>query len=267
MKLQLVNARQGALWVRRGALLFFRRPMAFAGLFMVFLLTAFVLSLLPWIGPLLMLALLPLASLGFMIASRTAIEGGLPTPRAFIVPLRGAPAERRAIIELGVVYAAATFCILWASDGVDGGALEALMDALPASRDAPGVVADKMADPRLGIGLLVRFGLAALLAVPFWHAPALVHWGGQTAAKALFFSAVACWRNRGAFMVYSLVWVALILVFGVLANLVFALLGQAPLVALVAMPASLVFSTIFYASLYATFSDCFEATLTPALSR
>ena len=33
MKLRLVRARQGALWVRNGFRIFFRRPMAFAVLF------------------------------------------------------------------------------------------------------------------------------------------------------------------------------------------------------------------------------------------
>jgi hypothetical protein len=94
--------------------------------------------------------------------------------------------------------------------------------------------------------------------VPFWHAPALVHWGAQPAAKSLFFSLMACWRNRGAFVVYALTWTAVILVFAVAANLMFALLGQGHLMAMAAMPASLIFSTVFYASLYFTFADCFD---------
>jgi len=103
----------------------------------------------------------------------------------------------------------------------------------------------------------LRFGLAGLLSVPFWHAPALVHWGRHGVGKALFSSTVAVWRNRGAFAVYSLVWFAVIMLFALLANLVFGLLGQTQLVALAAMPASLIFSTVFYASLYFTFTDCF----------
>ena len=106
--------------------------------------------------------------------------------------------------------------------------------------------------------MLLRFGLAGLLSVPFWHAPALVHWGGQPAAKALFFSLMACWRNRGAFFVYALTWAAVILLFAVVANLLFAMLGHIQWMAAAAMPASLVFSTVFYVSLYFTFADCFD---------
>ena len=94
---------------------------------------------------------------------------------------------------------------------------------------------------------------------PFWHAPALVHWGGHPPAKALFFSLVACWRNRGAFVVYALGWLATLLLFVVLASLLFGMLGQRQMMAPLATPVSLIFSTVFYASLYFTFADCFEA--------
>ena len=103
----------------------------------------------------------------------------------------------------------------------------------------------------------MRFGLASLLSLPFWHAPALVHWGGQGVGKALFFSTMACWRNIGAFTVYGLAWAGAILVFGALANVLAALTQQAQLIALAAVPAGLLFSTVFYASLYFTFNDCF----------
>ena len=201
--------------------------------------------------------LLPLGSLGFMVATQTALAGRFPLPRAFLAPLRTGRPRLLAIFKLGLAYAVATFLIMWLSDLVDGGALDALMEALPASQTTPEVVAARLADPRLEAGMLLRLGLAALLSVPFWHAPALVHWGGLTWGKALFFSTVACWRNKAAFAVYSLTWIAVVLVFALLANLVFGLFGQIQLMALAAMPASLIFSTVFYASLYFTFTGCF----------
>ncbi len=259
MRLLQAPARQGAFWVRQGFKVFLRQPLAFAGLFAVFLFIVLALSLLPLVGPLLLLVLLPLGSLGFMIATRAALNGSFPLPSAFIAPLRNGRVQRLAMLKLGIVYAVCTFFIMWISDVVDGGALDALMEALPASQANPESVAMRLADPRLEAGMLLRFGLAALLSVPFWHAPALVHWGGVSWGKSLFFSSVACWRNKAAFAVYSLTWVAVLLVFALLANLVFGLFGQMQLLALVAMPASLIFSTVFYASLYFTFNGCFAA--------
>lgn len=269
MRLQTVPARQGVLWVRQGFRTFFRRPLAFAALFATFMFAVFVLALLPFVGALLMLALLPLVSLGFMIATRITVDGGFPTARVFVDPLRAAGPRRITLIQLGVIYAVATFLVMWLSDLVDRGAFEALMDAMPAAQSTPDAVAAKLAAPGLGLGLLLRFGLAGLLAVPFWHAPALVHWDGHGCAKALFSSTVACWRNRGAFTVYSLVWFGLIIVVGLAGSLLFGVLGQPQLFAFAAVPLSLLFTTVFYVSLYFTFADCFvagdgDATVGPA---
>jgi len=40
--------------------------------------------------------------------------------------------------------------------------------------------------------------------IVLWYAPMLVYWQGYGASKAMFFSAAAVWRNRGAFMIYGL---------------------------------------------------------------
>ena len=112
--------------------------------------------------------------------------------------------------------------------------------------------------------LLAAVGLA-LVAIPFWHAPALIHWGGHGAAKSLFFSIVACWRNKGALAVYSLGWGAVIMLFAFVSTTLLALLGVPQLAVLFFMPAVLMLSAAFYASLYFTFADSFEPTAEPAL--
>ena len=258
MKLRLVRARQGALWVRNGFRIFFRRPMAFAVLFASFLFGALVLLMLPLIGPVLMLVALPLVTLGFMIATQVALKGGFPLPTVYLQPLRVNASRRVAMLKLGLVYAAATFAILWLADLVDGGKFEALQDLMANSKTPVEEVRERLLDGQLQAGLAVRLGLASLLSLPFWHAPALIHWGSQGWGQSLFFSAMACWRNKGAFAVYGLTWTAVVMLFGVLVNLVFGLLGQPQMMAVAAMPAGLMFSTVFYASLFFTFADCFE---------
>jgi len=259
MKLQHVPARQGALWVRQGFATFRRQPMGFTALFAAFLFAVLALSLLPFIGTALLLVLLPLGSLGFMVATRRVLEGRFPLPQAFIEPLRTGRPRLLALVRLGIAYAVATGVILWVCDLVDGGAFEALFDAQSATDSTADVVAAKLGDPRLEAGVLLRFALLGLLSVPFWHAPALVHWGGFGAGKALFASTVAMWRNKGAFLVYSIAWFAVLMVFALIANLAFAILGRLQLMPFVAMAGSLVFSTIFYASLWFTFADCFAS--------
>jgi hypothetical protein len=257
MILRSVPSGRGATWVRQAFAAFAARPIAFTALFATFLFAVFASALLPFVGSLIVLALLPLVSLGFMIATRSAIAGGFPTPRVFIEPLRTDRPRRIALLQLGVLYAGATLAILWLSDLADGGAFDALMQALPSGQTAPDAVAARLATPGLLTGMVLRFGLSGLLSIPFWHAPALVHWEGHGCAKALFSSTLACWRNRGAFTVYGLAWFALIMLLGMAGSLLFALLGQPAMFAVAAVPMSLLLTTVFYVSLYFTFADCF----------
>lgn len=258
MKLLTVPASRGVLWVRSGFRVFFGRPLAFAALFASFLFGAMVLLLLPGIGTLLLLTSLPLVSQGFMLATQRALAGRAPMANVFIEPVRGRRPQAIAMLKIGLIYAGASLFIMWLSGVVDGGTFDALQEAMTTKTADTERLDALLSDPRLSAGMLVRLGLASLLALPFWHAPALVHWDGQGPAQSLFSSTIACWRNKGAFAVYGLTWGALIMLFAILVNTVFMLLGAPQLVAVAALPAGLMFSTVFYASLYFTFTDCFE---------
>lgn len=261
MRLRQVRAGRGAAWVRQAFAVFARRPLAFAALFTAFLFFALVAVLLPLVGPLLVLTALPLVSLGFMRATQRTLHGRFPTLAVFVTPLRRDRRAAAVLVKLGLAYAVATMAVMTLSDFADGGTFEALQEALAGGRGGAEAnreeIAALLADPRLEGGLLLRFALAALLSLPFWHAPALAYWAGQGVGQALFSSTLACWRNRGAFVVYGLSWAGVILGFGVVANVLAALLAHPQLMALVAVPAGLVFSTVFYVSLYFTFADCF----------
>ena len=248
MRFRHVPARQGVRWVRDGLMVFMRKPLAFCVLFLIYLL----------VGPMLMLAVAPLASLGFMIATRQAIAGRFPFPGVFIEPLRASSAQRWAQFKLGIAYAVSIALVLWLADTVGGAAFDALHDAVRDGRTAPQDLQPLLADPSLQVAWLLTATGLALVSIPFWHAPALVHWGGMSAPKALFFSTVAWWRNKGALALYGLTWCAVAVVFLVVVTLVFSLLGQPELVVMAIMPTLLMFYAAFYASLYFTFADCFE---------
>jgi hypothetical protein len=263
MTLRIVDApaRRGLAWVSQAFAQFLRRPLAFSLLFLVFLVAAMVLLAIPYAGAVLVLASLPMLTLGFMIATRAAQENGSVHAGQMIEPLMrdGDPVRRSTLVRLCLLYALATAIVMWGSDAIDGGAFERLQVLLASTRteSTSKEIDDLLADPGLRAGLLVRFGLSALLSVPFWHAPALVWWHGQGVGQALFSSTLACWRNRGAFLLYGLAWTATVALFGILSGLLFSLLGAPQLLVLAAVPAGLMFSTAFYISLYYTFADCF----------
>ena len=69
LQLKSVPPPQGARWLRDAFRLFARAPLAFCLMFVVFLAIAVISSAIPVLGPLLMLAALPMLSLGFMGAA------------------------------------------------------------------------------------------------------------------------------------------------------------------------------------------------------
>lgn len=256
LHLQTVPARNGLLWIRHGFKVFQRKPLAMAGLFAVFVFIAFALLLVPGVGVLLLLMSLPLLSLGFMLATHQVLQNQTPTAAVYIAPLKLTPQRRNAQLLLCFIYALATIAISLLSEWVDGGAFEALQK-LAADGASSDQLATAMAEPRLFWGALTRLSLAALLSVPFWHASALVHWGGQGVMQSLFSSTLGIWRNKGAFALNALMWGALVISLALVCSLLAGLLGLAQLLPLVAMPIGLLLSTVFYASLYFTFVDCF----------
>lgn len=258
LKLKTVAPSQGLQWVRQGFAVFFRKPLPYSAMFGFFLLAALIMLSIPVIGPMLLMAWLPLVTLGFMLATHAVLQQRMPTPFVMFTPLAGDPRRRNALLVLGGLYAAGTLLIMVLSDWTDGGRFSELQKLLgdPAANEDE--IARLLGEPALLVGLIARFGLAALLAIPFWHAPALIYWDRQPPAQALFSSVLACWRARGAFLVYGLGWIGATLVFTLLANIVFALLGTPQLAGFSALGAGVVFSTAFYASLFFTFADCFE---------
>ncbi|WP_140635263.1 BPSS1780 family membrane protein [Methylibium rhizosphaerae] len=289
MKLKHAGFREGVLWVRSGFRVFFRYPLAFTGLFMMFMFGELLLLVLPWLGPVLFLASLPLVSAGFVLATERALRGRAPLPDVFFEPLRTGRARRVEFAKLGVLYTLAVVLVVALISAIDGDRLErwqqavweeaqqgtpqgapaSAPDAQPATPDTPADQspaasrprsADRalIEDPQLQFSLLLRLALIVPLSLVFWHAPALIHWGGVPVTKSLFFSAVACWRNLGAFIGFGLAWSVVVLTFGAVTTMLFVFIGQPQLVPLAVMPAALMFSTVFYASLYFTFVDSFS---------
>jgi hypothetical protein len=255
--LKRVDPPRGARWVRDAFALFARRPLAFTMMFVVFLFAALLVSIVPFLGAVLQMMSLPLLSLGFMVASQSALLDGPVRPVQFIEPLRGDPSRRRTLLLLCALYGVLAVALLVLCDTVSDGAIQRLQ-ALMSSPNAPAAqVAAVLAEPGLQSAVVLGLVGGSLLSIPFWHAPALVHWGAQGVGQALFSSTLAVWRSKGAFFVYGVVWTAVIAGFAVLSALVFGLLGAGQVGTVLALPAGLMFSTIFYVSLLFTFNDSF----------
>jgi hypothetical protein len=256
VRLVIAAPREGIAWVRRAFQIFFRQPLGFASLFAACALVFFVLLRVPVVGEPMLLVVAPVGTLLFMIAARLGVAGERPVPGAFL-ELASADRPRMVrMLKLGLAYLVAALAAVALIAWVEGDAMAAFLEAASSTSASPDAAATQLSDPRLQAGFLLRLGLGTLLSIPFWHAPALVYWGGQSWAKALFFSTVAIWRNKAAFTVYGLAWGLLGVCFMMLLGVVVALTG--PVVATyIATPLVLFFTTVLYVSLWFTFSGCF----------
>ncbi|MFM8345890.1 MAG: BPSS1780 family membrane protein [Betaproteobacteria bacterium] len=262
MKLILkpVQARQGVQWVVQALKVFGRQPLGLAGLFGTFLFLALVLMLVPVIGGVVVLAAVPLLGLVMMMGTAAVVRGQRALPGLYLAPFRTDAVRRSRLLLLCAAYGALSLLVLLVSEAIDGGKLKELQELMAAGRDDARTREELqrlLADPQLLGGLYARVGLTALISIPFWHAPALVWWGQQSAAQALFSSTLAIWRSKGAFVSFVAAWVSLLGVSGLGLGLVLQALGLSGLMGVLAMPLGLTLSVIFYASLYFSFVQTF----------
>ncbi len=256
LHLQQGPARNGRRWVRHGIKVFQRQPLAFTGLMGLALLASMLLSALPLVGPVLGLMAIPLCSLGFMLATHLVLQKKTPTATVFVAPLKLTRERRNHQLLLSTSFALSALVILLAANAIDGEATQAVLNLMK-DNGTPEEFARVAGDSRIIIGALVRFGGLTLLAVPYWHAPALIHWGGQGVGQALFSSTLALWRNKAAFALNGLLWVAGFLALSTLVTLAFTLLGLIQVAPVVMLMLGLLMWSVFYASLYFSFVDCF----------
>jgi len=252
MKLQIVPAKQGLVWVKQGIRTFWRQPLAFTGLFFLFMAWVSVLSMVPFIGAALALLVLPAATLGLMVATEQAASGKFPMPTVMLVAFRAGQQRLKAMLLLGVLYALSFLAVMAISALVDGGGFAKVY--LANAPITPEVVNDTDFQTAMWLTTIMYVPLSML----FWHAPALVHWHGVPPVKSLFFSAIACWRNLGAFAVYLLAWAGVLVAGAVLFVLISSALGGNDLSAAVLMPGALLMAAMFFASVYFSVKDCFE---------
>jgi hypothetical protein len=252
MNLNIVPAKQGVTWVKQGIRTFWRQPLAFTGLFFLFIAWVSLLSMVPVLGAALALLILPAATLGLMVATEQAASGKFPMPTVLMVAFRAGQQRLKAMLVLGGMYAVSFLAVMALSALIDGGDFAKVYLA-----NAP-ITPEVVNDPDFQIAMWFATILYIPLSMLFWHAPALVHWHGVPPLKSMFFSAVACWRNLGAFAVYLLAWLAVFIVGATLILTISSALGGKDLSAAVLMPGALLMAAMFFTSVYFSVKDCFD---------
>lgn len=265
LQLKSVSVGDGPRWVADGFRAFARKPLALSLLLMVFLAAStLVAAVLPLAGSVLQLMALPLLSLGYMIATQSALLGGPVHPGQFIEPLRTDAPRRRALLLLCGSYGALAFAILVLGAWVSDDALTRFQALFAQGEPSRAQVEALFDEPGVVRAIWLLAGLVSLLSLPYWFAPALVHWGRQGVGQSLFSSTLALWLNKGAFTSFMLSWVAVVVAASVLLSTVLAAFGAARFLAVLLMPVALLLSAVFYVSQLFAFNDIFGGAAPPA---
>ena len=254
MKLNIVPARTGLTWVKLGFKIFLQQPLAMSGLFFMFMALLSVATLVPFIGAALALALLPAATLGLMAATQEAAKGKFPMPLILISAFRAGKQQLQSMMVLGALYALGFLALMGISSLVDGGDFAKLY--LMGGK----ITEEMVMKGSFQAAMWVTLALYLPLSLLFWHAPALVHWHGVSPIKSLFFSLMACYKNRGALTVYGLAWMGIFMGSIIVTTLIASILGNPAFAGLAMFPIALIMMAMFFTSIYFTFRDSFAVT-------
>jgi hypothetical protein len=252
MQVRKVEAAIGWRWVADGFRLLRAQPLSLLGMTVLMLFTLILPTALPLIGGFAPLVLTPLLAVGFMNAVRT-VDAGKPAPPWLLYSAFRADAGRgwQPLVVLGVANATATVTALMVSMLADGGTLFRIATGALEPNDP------SLENYNILYAAIVFLLMYAPIQMAMWYSPMFVAWHQVAPGKALFFSLIAVWRNRGAFVVYALAWFAVAIGVSIALQLLRVLIPP-NLLPVVLSPLSLLMLSALYCSFWATYRDAVE---------
>jgi hypothetical protein len=283
----------GLRWILRAWRMFRKQPFGFmatlfllsfivlAAVALVGFLSSFLDAAMPGVvadlvkaaGGLLVAALTPALTVGFMQACRVA-ELDLPVhPMLIFAPLRAGRETRRRLLGLGLIQVVAVAAIVLVTSGPAALLGDDTSSSPPATTQTSTTGTPASATPapagdasaaideaqmRAEVTTLVAEWLAYLpVALVLWYAPMLIAWHGVPVGKSIFFSIVGVWRNLGAFLVYGVSWVVIWMAAWILLAVVVTVTGAAQAAALIISPLAMLLATCMYCASYQTYSTVY----------
>jgi MFS family permease len=251
MEVRTLPPSGGWAWLREGLTLYRRQAFAFTALVILYTMTLLLVASVPVVGLPLAAVLVPFGTLGLTAAGRDAERGVMPLPSQLLSGFRSP--QRAGLWQLGAVHAGLIF------------ALTLLTSLLARDEVRQWKIEDGRVDPA---SIASAMPWDAMLATAFlytpilmltWFAPQLVAWHRQPVGKALFFSLVACWRNRWPFVVLALALFGLMMAASLALSLVQGALGGVPGVASMLLAlATMVLTSVAYSTQYPIYRTVIE---------
>ena len=251
MQARVLTVLEGARWLPLGWRIFKAAPVGWIAMVFAYVFLMTFVSVLPVVGVVAAMVLVPGFSVSFMAASRAASRGGELGLATLFAGFRDRP---QAQLALGVLYVALMMAMLGLSALADDGMLARWL-ATGRRPDAEGLQSDAF----LGAIAIAALAYSQIMML-FWFSPVLSAWHGTGVAKALFFSYVAVLMNWRAFVAYGVVAAVVTVVapFATLLALTTLTSGKAQVTAAgLLFPVLLVIMPTLFGSFYASYRDVF----------
>lgn len=248
--MEKLPAATGWQWIKDGFTLFRKQPAELSTLFLSYMFLMMIVTIIPLLGQLLPLVLVPVFSMAFMQACVQVEKGQRVYPNLLLTGFRS-PAFKTLLL-LGVLYVLAATAAIGASALIDGGVFWNVMTG------SERVDAKTVQGSGITLAMLLAAALYTPAAMAFWFAAPLAAWQGMGLGKALFYSFYAVKRAGRAFLLYALGWSAVGVVLPLLiSTLLGKLTGSPLLMMMVLLPMSIVLTVVMYCSFYPTYTTLF----------
>ena len=241
-----LTASTGWAWLKQGAGMFRKQPAGLTTLLFADILISVLVGVVPFIGPMLAIVLVPCFSMAFMQACLLIDQDKRVTPDVLLTGFR--PPAVQTLLKVGLVYLAVFFVLAMIMRfGVDPEILkqaESGSDPAQLQRVSGGDM----------LGLLALFLLQAVAVLTLSFTAPLTYWQNMATGKAVFYSFFAVMRAGRAFCVLLISWFAIL--FG-LCIIIAMLLGQANAAKIVIMWVFFLFFLLLQCALYVAYRQIF----------
>jgi len=252
MQAVALNALSGWRWVCEGVALFRTQPLAFFSWAMFISLLLMIASITPPVGPIVFVMLMPAVTVVTLSAGRHADQGHKMLLGMWFEPLKPKGVFRK-LLGMGALYL--LVCLLL-------GLLAFLPFAAEVTEALQSVTASNNLLPlfeAVRTPMMIFAIFYVLMAALFWYAPVLLAWHQISLLQSLFFSGIACWRNKWVFLIYGLSWLAVFLAIDSAMSLLVWIGLSSSLAATIQVPINIIGGAVLYCSFYPSYASVFLA--------
>ncbi len=244
--MEKLPAKTGWLWVKQGFGLFRKQPGGLSTLFLGYMFSMVAMSVMPLLGQLVPVILVPVFSMAFMQACRYIEQKKRVFPNLLLTGFRK-PAFPP-LFALGLLYLLVALLSLGASALVDGGVFWQLVTG---QIDAKSPLAR---ESNMGGAILMAIAVYIPAAMAFCFAAPLIYWQKMRLGKAIFFSFFSVLHSAKAFLVFASVWFAISVIGSQVVILIF---GRSEMAMMIMLPLSVILTVVMHCSFYASYRQLF----------